>query len=425
MLLALLSFFSVSVFNLAEPQLPPPNTDHKVKNYSEVVGWAEGETPKAPDGFQVTKFADDFRNPRWMYVAENGDLFVSEAEKMMGFFKRISAWWSGAHKSQNQGKSANRITRFTFDEKGEITSRKIFLEDLNQPFGMLIYKDHFYVANTDGIFRYSYQLGSDHVTGKAEKILDLPKGGYNNHWTRNIILSADRSKIYVAVGSASNVGEYGMKEEVRRANILVIDLDGENEKIFASGLRNPVGMDIQPESQKLWTAVNERDNLGDDLVPDYITEVTEGGFYGWPYAYFGSNVDPRIKNQRADLVEQTLTPDLALGSHTASLGLHFYDKKLFPKKYHNGAFIAQRGSWNRSQLVGYRVVFVPFKKGKPSGEPQDFLTGFIKDEASQKVHGRPVGITSLKDGSLLVTDDASNTIWRVKPLVKTQKKRIN
>ena len=229
----------------------------------------------------------------------------------------------------------------------------------------------------------------------------------------DLIANADGSKIYVSVGSASNNGEYGMEEEKRRANIIEINPDGSGERIYAAGLRNPVGMDWEPSTGVLWTAVNERDKLGDNLVPDYITGVQEGGFYGWPYAYFGPKPDPRMKGQAPDLVAKTLVPDVALGAHTASLGLAFYDKEQFPERYRQGAFVGQHGSWNRSVLNGYRVVYVPFKDGKPAGNPEDFLTGFIADLEDREVYGRPVDIAVLQDGSMLVSDDASNTIWRV------------
>ena len=276
---------------------------------------------------------------------------------------------------------------------------------------MLVLKDYFYVANTNGLYRYPYKRGETKIASKGEKIVDLPAGGYNNHWTRNLLANADGSKIYISVGSASNVADHGMDEEKRRANILEVNPDGTGERIYASGLRNPVGMDWAPGSNTLWTAVNERDKLGDELVPDYITSVKEGGFYGWPYAYFGKNEDPRRKGERSDLVAKTLVPDVPLGSHTASLGLAFYDKTQFPAKYQNGAFIGQHGSWNSSKLTGYKVVFIPFKNGKPAGKPEDFLTGFIESE--KKVYGRPVGVTVMEDGSMLVNDDSAGTIWRV------------
>jgi len=289
--------------------------------------------------------------------------------------------------------------------------REIFLEKLNKPLGMLVLKGYFYVANTDGLYRYPYKDGETKITSKGQKIVDLPAGGYNNHWTRNLLANADGSKIYISVGSASNVADHGIDEEKRRANILEINPDGSGERIYASGLRNPVGMGWAPGSNVLWTAVNERDKLGDELVPDYITSVKDGGFYGWPYAYFGQNEDPRRKGERPDLVAKTIVPDVPVGSHTASLGLAFYNKTQFPAKYHNGVFVGQHGSWNRSTLSGYKVVFVPFENGKPAGKPEDFLTGFAESE--KKVYGRPVGVTVMNDGSLLVNDDSGNVIWRV------------
>jgi glucose/arabinose dehydrogenase len=293
--------------------------------------------------------------------------------------------------------------------------RKIFLQGLRQPLGMLLLGDQFYVANTDGLWRYPYEAGKTSIQAQGQKLLELPAGGYNNHWTRNLLANADGSKIYVSVGSASNVAEYGIEEERRRANILEVNPDGSGERIYASGLRNPVGMGWAPGTSTLWTVVNERDYLGDDLVPDYLTGVKEGGFYGWPYAYFGMHEDPRLAGQRPDLVSQTLVPDVALGAHTASLGLAFYTGNAFPEKYRGGAFIGQHGSWNRTELSGYKVVFVPFKDGRPSGEPEDFLTGFIANRETSEVYGRPVGLVVLPDGDLLVADDASNTVWRVAP----------
>lgn len=371
--------------------LPAPFTTESVENRPEEAGWPEGKMPTAPAGFAVSKYADKLKNPRWTYVAPNGDVFVAES---------------------NTKKSADRITLLRdVNKDGKPEIKEIFMENLKQPLGMLVLKNYFYVANTNGVFRYPYKGGETKITSKGEKILDLPAGGYNNHWTRNLLANADGSKIYISVGSASNVADHGMDEEKRRANILEINPDGSGERIYASGLRNPVGMDWAPGSNVLWTAVNERDKLGDELVPDYVTSVKEGGFYGWPYAYFGKNEDPRRKGERSDLVAKTLVPDVPLGSHTASLGLAFYDKTQFPAKYQNGAFIGQHGSWNSSKLTGYKVVFIPFKNGKPAGKPEDFLTGFIESE--KKVYGRPVGVTVMEDGSMLVNDDSAGTIWRV------------
>jgi glucose/arabinose dehydrogenase len=263
------------------------------------------------------------------------------------------------------------------------------------------------------VLRFAYKPGQTKITGPGQKILDLPAKGYNNHWTRNLLASPDGSKIYVSVGSSSNVGENGMEHEQRRANILEINPDGTGEKVYASGLRNPVGMDWAPGTRTLWTAVNERDELGDDLVPDYLTSVQPGAFYGWPYAYFGPQEDPRRKGERPDLVKKSVVPDVPLGPHTASLGLAFYKGQAFPGKYQQGAFIGQHGSWNRSEFSGYKVVFVPFQNGKPAGNMEDFVTGFIANAANKEVYGRPVGVTTLPDGSLLVLDDAGNKVWRV------------
>lgn len=374
--------------------LPEPYATKSVRNSPRVIGWPENKMPAAPEGFTVTKYAEGFNNPRWIYVGPNGDVFIAEAK-------------TGAN-------PANRITLLRdADKDGKPEIREEFLNGLNRPFGMLILKDSFYVANTDGAWKYPYQTGQTKISGKGRKILELPAGGYNNHWTRNLLANKNGSKIYVSVGSGSNVGENGMEHEVRRACILEINPYGSGERIYAAGLRNPVGMDWAPGTQTLWTAVNERDNLGDDLVPDYLTSVKEGGFYGWPYAYFGQYEDPRLKGQRPDLVKKTLVPDVSLGSHTASLGLAFYDKNLFPAKYHNGAFVGQHGSWNRSEIVGFKVVFVPFKNGKPEDIVEDFLTGFIADKDKSEVYGKPVGVAVLPDGSILVADDAGNTIWRV------------
>ncbi|RZJ70039.1 sorbosone dehydrogenase family protein [Flavobacterium sp.] len=372
--------------------LPPPFQTESVTNNSRIDGWQNGESPKAPEGFVVTKFAGDLENPRNSYVAPNGDIFVVE---------------SGTRGSKNQ------ITLFQDKNKdGKYESRNVFISGLSQPYGVLIIGETFYVANTEGVYTYPYKAGQTKIEGKGKKILDLPAGGYNNHWTRNLLANADNSKIYVSVGSSSNVGENGMENEVRRAAILEVNPDGSGEQLFAGGLRNPVGMDWNPVTKELWTAVNERDGLGDDLVPDYITSVKKGGFYGWPYSYFGQIEDPRMKGQKPELVKKALVPDVPVNSHTASLGLTFYAANQFPAKYKNGAFVGQHGSWNRSKLSGYKVLFVPFKDGKP-GQPEDFLTGFVHNQDKSRVFGRPVDVTVLPDGSLLVNDDSGNTLWQI------------
>lgn len=399
----------------AKDSLPNPFASKSTQNFSKVIGWKDGQTPIAPKGFTVSRFADKLDNPRWIYVADNGDIFVAESNTILKGIKKFGAKISRKIKTQNLGESANRITMFRDANKdGVPESRFVFAENLNQNLGMLILNGHFYVCNTDGVFMYKYAVGDTKLQGIGKKIITLPAGGYNNHWTRNIIRNKAGNKIYVSVGSGSNVGENGMDNEVRRANILEFNPDGSEEKIYASGLRNPVGMDFTTGTEVLWTVVNERDELGDDLVPDYLTSVQLGRFYGWPYSYYGKNLDPRMKdNPRMDLVNKSIVPEVSLGSHTASLGLAFYSKQSFPAKYHNGAFVGQHGSWNRSVISGYKVVFIPFANGKPSGPVEDFLTGFISDIDKSEVYGRPVCVALLNDGSILVTDDVSKVIWRV------------
>ncbi|WP_394336403.1 PQQ-dependent sugar dehydrogenase [Flavobacterium pallidum] len=373
--------------------LPPPYATASKAVQSKMVDWPKGQTPVAPEGFTVTAFADKLENPRNTYIGPNNDIFVAE---------------SGTRSS------ADRITVFRdTDNDGKFETRKIFLEGLNRPYGMLVLNNYFYVANTDGLYRYPYKTGEMELKSKPEKIVDLPAGGYNNHWTRNILANADGTKIYISVGSGSNVAEHGIEQETRRANILEVNPDGTGEKVYASGLRNPVGMDWNPVNGKLWTAVNERDELGDDLVPDFVTSVTENGFYGWPYTYFGDIPDPRLKGKTSGRNDKTLVPDVPVGAHTATLGMAFYNKWNFPAKYRNGIFAGQHGSWNRSKIVGYKVIFIPFNDGKPSGPPQDFLTGFIANAGKAEVYGRPVDVTVMHDGSLLVNDDSGNTIWRI------------
>ena len=380
---------TVQTSSAKELALPAPDTNATKSKFSKVIGWPEGKTPVAPAGFTVTKFAEKINNPRNIYIAPNGDVLVA----------------------LSKDNSILLLRDTNGDGKPDVQST--FLAGLNQPYGLLIIGSSFFVANTDGIWRFPYKTGDTKIAEKGNKILELPAGGYNNHWTRNLIANDANSKIYVSVGSGSNVAENGMENEKRRANILEINPDGSGEVVFASGLRNPVGMAWAPGTKTLWTAVNERDGLGDDLVPDFITSVKKGAFYGWPYSYFGQHEDPRLKGQRTDLVKSAVVPDIAVGAHTASLGLTFYTDNKFPAKYQGGAFIGQHGSWNRSSLVGYKVAFIPFKGGVKTGEMEDFLTGFIADMDKGEVYGRPVGVAVAKDGALLVADDGSNTIWRV------------
>jgi glucose/arabinose dehydrogenase len=376
-------------------KLPPPFATKSVDNHPKVLGWPAGRTPAAPAGFMVEKFADGLKSPRWLYVLPNGNVLAALADK--------------SH-------SPNMIILFHLSEGGAAARRDTFLTHLHQPFGMLVLGDQFYVAGTDGVWRYPYRTGQSKITGPGQSILPLPPAGYNNHWTRNIISKADGSKLYVTVGSGSNNAEHGMAYEDRRADILECNPDGSGERVFASGLRNPIGVGWAPGTTTLWAAVNERDELGDDLVPDYLTSVRDGGFYGWPYSYFGQHVDPRIPadKQKPELVQRAIVPDISLGAHTASIGLAFYTEKGFPGRYLGGAFIGQHGSWNRSKPAGYKVVFVPFSNGKPIGPPEDFLTGFIAGGGKLEAYGRPVGLAVLPDGSLLVADDAGGVIWRVR-----------
>lgn len=373
-------------------QLPKPYATRSAQLNSKVIGWPQGRTPTAPAGFRVSAYARDFDNPRWMVLLDNGDVLVAEAK-------------TGKN-------SANRITLLRdADGDGVPELRSTFLAGLNQPFGMLQRGNQLYVANTDGVWVYPYDNGQTKITAKGRKILSLPAGGYNNHWTRNIVASPDGQYLYVTVGSASNNGEYGLETEKRRANILRIRPDGSSETVFAAGLRNPNG--IAFKNGRMWTAVNERDELGDNLVPDYITEVHQDGFYGWPYAYYGANEDPRLAGKAPELVEKTRVPDFAVGPHVAAMDITFYDGTAFPARYQGGALVGLHGSWNRAALSGYKVLFVPFTGDKPSGQAEDFLSGFVVDGSTSEVYGRPVASLVLKDGSVLVSDDAGNTVWRV------------
>ena len=381
-------------------QLPAPFDTPSARNNSKVIGWPKGKMPTAAPGFEVTLFAENLDNPRQAYVLPNEDILVVEATR---------EWPDRADRPE---KSGNRITLFRDTNKGgKPDGREVFLTGLNMPHGMLLVGDWFYVANTDGVVRYPYRAGDTKIAGKGEKIFALPTGG---HYTRNLIADRTGRKIYVAIGSASNIDEdSAWEKDQRRAGIVEINPDGSGARIFANGLRNPVGMDWEPQTNILWTVVNERDLLGDDLVPDYLTSVKEGAFYGWPFSYFGQNEDPRKKGQRPDLVAKAIKPDYAVGSHVAALGLAFYRGKAFPSRYQGGAFVGMHGSWNRSKMVGYKVAFVPFENGKPVGPMEDILTGFIADESKFEAYGRPVGVTVLPDGSLLVADDSGGKMWRV------------
>jgi glucose/arabinose dehydrogenase len=379
-------------------------------------GWGEGAAPKAAEGLAVKAYADTLDHPRWLYVLPNGDVLVAETNSPQRSAKGIRAWFSKKFmKRAGAGTpSANRITLLRdSDGDGVAETRKVFLQGLNSPFGMALVGSDFYVANTDAIWRFPYRDGQTELMAGGTKVVDLPAGGPNYHWTKNLLASRDGKKLYVTSGSNSNVAEGGMANERERAAILEVDLATGRKRIFASGLRNPNGLAWQPHTGALWTVVNERDELGSDLVPDYLTSVMDGGFYGWPYSYYGQHVDERVEPQRADLVARAIVPDYALGAHVAALGLTFYEGRLLPQQYHGGAFIGLHGSWNRKPLSGYKVVFVPFQDGRPSGKPQDVLTGFVNDE--NEAYGRPVGVAVDKAGALLVADDVGNVIWRVTP----------
>jgi glucose/arabinose dehydrogenase len=398
------------------PALPEPDTTHQVSRFPRVIGWPEGRTPIAPEGFTVTRYTDDVVRPRWLYVLPNGDVLVAESanngagrDTLLPPETVAARWASG-----NRAHSPDRITLLRdADGDGRPELLKRLLWGLNRPIGMAYLEGWLYVGNMDELVRYPYRLGDTVIQAPPRHVLPLPAGGYNNHWTRNVVANAAGTKLYVTVGSATNVDTEGIDaKDERRAAVLELNPDGSGMRVFASGLRNPVGLGWAPGGT-LWTVVNERDGLGDDLVPDYLTSVREGAFYGWPYSYFGQHEDPRQQGKRPDLVAKAVAPDYALGSHTASLGLAFYQGDRFPEPWRSGAYIGQHGSWNRSSPAGYRVLFVPFEGGRPSGAPREFLGGFVADSAGIEAYGRPLGVAVHPDGSVLVADDASNVVWRV------------
>ncbi|ODS01578.1 sorbosone dehydrogenase [Methyloceanibacter superfactus] len=402
------------------PALPAPvQTFLPTVLLARAEGWPEGTRPKPAEGFAVEAFATGLDHPRWLYVLPNGDVLVAESDAppqpeiergIMGWLMKMGMRYAGAAVP-----SANRITLLRdADGNGVAETRSVFLTGLNSPIGMALIGGDFYAANTDSVVRFPYEAGATQITAPGEKIADLPAGPFNLHWVKNILASRDGRRLYAGVGSNSNLGENGMANEDGRAAIHEIDLATGKSRIFASGLRNPVGLAFHPDSGELWTTVNERDELGSDLVPDYMTTVQNGGFYGWPYSYYGDHLDPRVQPQRPDLVAKAIVPDYALGPHTASLGLAFYDGTLFSAAYRSGAFIGQHGSWNRKPASGYKVIFVPFSNGKPSGAPEDILTGFLSKDGN--AYGRPVGVAIDKAGALLVADDVGNTVWRVTPV---------
>lgn len=368
--------------------LPKPFETKSAVRLSKTIPQPSDAKLYLPKGFKINVFAEaNFREPRWMALAPNGDVFLADSRANTIYVLR------------DKNKDGVAEERFVFSDK------------LTQPFGMAFHKGWFYVANTDSIVRFTYNTGQTSAVGTPEKLVELTPGGYNQHWTRNILFSRDGTKMFVSIGSATNVR---VEADPRRAAISVYDPDGKNHRIYAAGLRNPIGLAWNPKTGELWTAVNERDGLGDDLVPDYVTSVKEGGFYGWPFAYIGKNEEPRRKGENPELVSKSIVPDVLLTSHSAALGIQFYDGKMFPKEYRGDAFVALHGSWNREKLTGFKIIRIRFNNGKlVSNSYEDFLTGWLPNENSNEVWGRPVGVLVAADGSLLITDDGANKVWRV------------
>jgi len=409
----------VSATTGPNPTLAEPKSQFiPTVNIAPARGWPEGGKPKAAPGLAVAAFAANLDHPRWLYVLPNGDVLVAETNKPEGSGGKsgFAAWVMGKVMGRAGAgvPSANRITLLR-DGNGDgiAETRSVFLSGLNSPFGMALIGKDFYVANTDAILRFPYIDGATEIREAGTKVTDLPSLPFNHHWTKNLIASQDGTKLFATVGSNSNVGENGMEAEEHRAAILEVDLASGAKRVFASGLRNPNGMGWEPTTNTLWTVVNERDEIGNDLVPDYLTSVKEGGFYGWPYSYYGQHVDVRVSPQKPDLVAKAIVPDYALGAHTASLGLAFSSGTLLPERLRQGAFVGQHGSWNRKPPSGYQVIFVPFRDGKPDRQPEPLLTGFLNDNG--EAQGRPVGVAMDRTGALLVADDVGNVVWRVGP----------
>ena len=385
-----IEYFDTATTTQIKPEdLPPPFATNSAFRNSKLVEQPANAVLKMPKGFKINVFAEgDFKNPRWMTLAPNGDVFLADSR-------------------------ANAIIILRDNNKdGVADERFTFASNLSQPFGMAFHKDWFYVANTDSVVRFKYKAGQTKAETAPERLIELTEGGYNQHWTRNVIFSPDGKKMYVSIGSSGNVD---IEKDERRAGISQYNPDGSGYKLFASGLRNPIGLAFNPKTGELWTAVNERDGLGDNLVPDYVTSVKDGAFYGFPYVYLGKNADPRrASDVKPPIVEKTIVPDVLLTSHSAALGIVFYDGKMFPKDYQGDAFVALHGSWNREKLTGYKIIRVRFKDGKLVGNGyEDFLSGWLPDENSREVWGRPVGLLVNSDGSLLICDDGAKKIWRV------------
>ena len=399
------------------PALPAPEKALiPTVHVAPAVGWRAGTRPRAAAGTAVNAFATGLDHPRWLHVLPNGDVLVAEtnAPPRPDDGKGIKGWFMKIFMKRAGGAvpSANRITLLRdADGDGVAEVRSVLLEGLNSPFGMALVGSDLYVANADGVVRFPYTAGATRITAAGTPVAPMPGGTINHHWTKNVIASPDGSRLYVSVGSNSNVAENGIAAEEGRAAIWEVDLRSGRRRVFASGLRNPVGMAWEPETGALWTSVNERDELGSDLVPDFMTSVRDGGFYGWPYSYYGSHVDTRVKPGRPEMVASALVPDYALGPHTGSLGLAWSGGNTLPPQFARGMFVGQHGSWNRRPFSGYRVIFVPFSGGKPSGDAVEVLTGFV--DARGEAQGRPVGVAIDRRGALLVADDVGNTVWRV------------
>ena len=404
------------------PEIPAPSKALiPTINVAKATGWPEGQMPKAADGLAVGAFAAGLNHPRWLYVLPNGDVLVAETntpkqEGGVGGIKgMIMAWMM-----QRAGAgvpSPNRILLLRdADGDGVAETKSVLLEGLNSPFGMALIGDKLYVADTDALLRFDYSEGATEIKTPPSKVADLPAGPINYHWTKSLVASPDGSRLYVGVGSNSNAGDNGLDREKDRARILEVNPATGEARAFATGLRNPVGLAFEPETGVLWVVVNERDELGSDLVPDYLTSVKDGAFYGWPFSYWGQHVDARVKPQNPEAVAKAIAPDYSLGNHVAPLGLAFAQGDLLPEQFRRGAFIGEHGSWNRSPRAGYKVVFVPFAQGKPSGLPVDVLTGFLDDGEAR---GRPAGVALDKKGALLVADDVGNAVWRLTPASHT------
>ena len=401
------------------PTLPQPTeTTIPTVKIAKATGWPEGVKPKPAAGLAVTAFATGLDHPRWILSLPNGDVLVAESNAperpeqgtgIKGMIMKAVMKRAGAGVP-----SANRITLLRDgDGDGVAETRSVLLKDLNSPFGMALVGDTLYVANTDAVMRFPYREGVTEITEAGVKVADLPGGPLNHHWTKGLVANQQGTKLYASVGSNSNAGEKGLDKEVGRAAIHEIDIASGQSRIFASGLRNPVGMGFDPQGGTLWTVVNERDELGSDLVPDYLTSVKDGGFYGFPFSYWGKHVDKRVQPEQPEMVAKSIVPDYALGNHVAPLGMVFAKGDAMPEQMRNGVFVGEHGSWNRNPRSGYKVVFVPFANGRPSGTPVDVLTGFLSDKG--EALGRPVGVEMDKSGALLVADDVGNAIWRVAP----------